>query len=153
MASTSCPTPTRRLLYLPDRASHSKFLVDTGAEVSILPPRPQDRNHPQGRELQAANGAPIACYGERPAEPRFHLGGNTKPFPWRFLVADVAFPILGADFLSHYNLLVDLRRKRLITGDTGVATCVASIKTSSPAIRNLPATDCPSGSSSASSRP
>ena len=31
-----------------------------------------------------------------------------------FIVADVDFNILGADFLAHHNLLVDMRQHRLV---------------------------------------
>ena len=33
---------------------------------------------------------------------------------WTFLLAPVAFPILGADFLSNFKLLVDISNKRLV---------------------------------------
>ena len=35
-------------------------------------------------------------------------------FTWRFVIADVQSPIIGVDFLSHYELFVDPRNKRLI---------------------------------------
>jgi cleavage and polyadenylation specificity factor subunit 1 len=37
-----------------------------------------------------------------------------RDFRWRFLVADVAKPILGADSLAYYNLLPDLTNSRLL---------------------------------------
>ena len=37
---------------------------------------------------------------------------------WTFVVADVAFNILGADFLAHHNLLVDMRQRRLVDPTT-----------------------------------
>ena len=33
---------------------------------------------------------------------------------WTFVVADVDFNILGADFLVHHNLLLDMRQRRLV---------------------------------------
>jgi hypothetical protein len=36
-----------------------------------------------------------------------------KSFSWSFLLAAVDFPILGADFLSHFGLLVDLQKGSL----------------------------------------
>ena len=38
-------------------------------------------------------------------------GGHN--FKWSFLRAKVAFPILGADFLEHFDMWVDLRRRKL----------------------------------------
>ena len=34
--------------------------------------------------------------------------GLKREYLWTFIVADIKQPILGADFLIHYNLLVDL---------------------------------------------
>ena len=34
-------------------------------------------------------------------------------FTWIFIIADIRTPILGADFLREYNLLVDVRHNRL----------------------------------------
>ena len=34
--------------------------------------------------------------------------------PWLFIVADVQKPIIGADFLKHFGLLVDMKQHRLI---------------------------------------
>ena len=42
-------------------------------------------------------------------------------YPWTFIVADVKQPIIGADFLIHYNLLVDLRSRCLRDMRTGLA--------------------------------
>ena len=47
--------------------------------------------------------------------------GLRREFRWRFLVADVSKPILGADFLAHYNLLPDLSNRRLVDSITHVA--------------------------------
>ncbi|GFU78933.1 hypothetical protein TNCV_307741 [Trichonephila clavipes] len=38
--------------------------------------------------------------------------GLRRPFIWTFIIADVSSPIIGADFLKHFNLLIDLKKKR-----------------------------------------
>lgn len=38
--------------------------------------------------------------------------------PWKFLIADVSRPIIGADFLAHFDLLPDLRNKKIIERHT-----------------------------------
>jgi cleavage and polyadenylation specificity factor subunit 1 len=48
--------------------------------------------------------------------------GLRRHFPWNFLIANVQSPIIGADFLHHHNLLVDLKHKRLIDSTTSVST-------------------------------
>ncbi|GFX71235.1 transposon Tf2-8 polyprotein [Trichonephila clavipes] len=34
-----------------------------------------------------------------------------RPFIWTFIIADVSSPIIGADFLRHFNILIDLKKK------------------------------------------
>ena len=36
-----------RLFYITDRSTNLRFLVDTGAQVSVIPPTPVQRKHPQ----------------------------------------------------------------------------------------------------------
>ena len=54
------------LFFITDDNSAYRFLVDTGAEVSVLPPTHTDRKHPQeGFNLLAVNGSSIPTYGKR----------------------------------------------------------------------------------------
>ena len=68
--------------------------------------------------LQAVNGTSISTYGTRSLTLDL---GLRRSFRWIFIVADVATPILGADFLRWYNLLVDMRRNRLSDAVTSLA--------------------------------
>jgi hypothetical protein len=78
------------------------FLVDTGAVFSVLP---YSSSQPaSGPAITTASGAPIPCWGWR--QTAVSLGGHV--FKWHFLLAAVAFPLLGADFLTHFRLVVDL---------------------------------------------
>ena len=67
----------------------------------------------------AANGTPITVYGE--VLLKIDLGLRRECL-WNFLSADVTCGIIGADFISHYGLLVDLKRKRLVDNLTSVAS-------------------------------
>lgn len=40
--------------------------------------------------------------------------GLRRDFCWPFVIADVTCPIIGADFIHHHDLLIDLRRNRII---------------------------------------
>ena len=101
-----------RLFRINDRNSKLRFLIDTGAEVSLLPPSISERQRPhKGFTLQAANNTPIATYGKRSLTLDF---GLKRSLPWVFIIADVHNPILGADFLRHNQLLVDMVNRKLI---------------------------------------
>ena len=56
--------------------------------------------------------------------------GLKQDYAWTFIVADVKQPIIGADFLIHYSLLVDLKSRCLRDKRTGLAipATLSSIK-------------------------
>ena len=86
-----------RLFYVQDHTTGLQFLVDTDAEVSIVPHTPTDRLHQQtGPSLQAVNNTTIATYGTRSLTLNL---GLRRTFHWIFVIANVRKPILGADFL------------------------------------------------------
>lgn len=70
---------------------------------------------PTDTSLYAVNGSPITVYGS--TIKKINLG-MTKEFIWIFIVADVSSPIIGADFLVHFDLLVDMKRRQLIDRET-----------------------------------
>lgn len=95
-----------------DRNSKMNFLVDTGADISVLPKRNYNTRPTSTRwKIYAANGTTIPTYGEVKMKLNLALRRN---FEWKFIIADVQQSILGADFLKHYELLVDLHKRRLI---------------------------------------
>ena len=97
-------------LYVLDSNTNAFFLVDSGAEVSLLPADQRDRARPAtGPPLVAANGRPITSYARR----RSTLLLDGQQFSWPFVVADTPVGVLGADFLVHHSLAVDLKRRFL----------------------------------------
>ena len=70
-------------------------------------------------KMYAANGSTISTYGVRIFELDL---GLRRAFTWKFVVADVAKPIIGADFLDHFGLLVDLKRRRLLDNTTSLSS-------------------------------
>ena len=99
------------LFHVVDNSSGLRFLVDTGAEVSVILPSQTDRKCPQQNfTLQAVNIS-ITTYGSRSLSLNL---GLRRTFRWIFIIADVQHPILGADFLRNYSLLVDMSHNRLL---------------------------------------
>ena len=112
-AGLTTPPPANRL-FIQCEKSKIPFLIDSGAQVSILPNSVLKRTNPQHGALVAANDSPLTTYGTTQAN--LQLDGQT--FPWTFTVADIPQAILGADFLAHYGMLVDLRHQKLILSST-----------------------------------
>ena len=118
-----------KLLYVPDKRHKCKYLIDTGAAVSVLPKSCANRiSDADCLPLVAANNTTINTYGNC---KRVVDVGLKREYPWTFIVADVKQPIIGADFLIHFNLLVDLRSRCLRDMRTGLAIA-ASLSSITP---------------------
>lgn len=115
VATNDCPSSTGRL-FVTDRSSNTQFLVDTGSDLCVYPRSAlRERRAKTDYELSAANGSVIETYGFIDLTLNLGLRRN---FAWRFIVANVTKPIIGVDFLSFYNLIVDCRNQRLIDNTT-----------------------------------
>ena len=95
----------------------SQFCADSGSECSILPRSYAylaTKVNPDSKTpmLIAANKTAIRQYGTR--RLRFFLSDVGRNFEWNFIIADVAEPLLGRDFLSHHDLLKDSKNNRLL---------------------------------------
>ena len=121
LAATSDPgLPTSRLLFLTDANSGRRFLIDTGAEVSVIPPSPTDQKIKQDcAGLRAVNGSAIATFGTRSLTLDL---GLRRVFRWIFVIADTSTAIIGADFLREYGLLVNMKRGSLMDMTTLLQT-------------------------------
>lgn len=106
------------------RDSHTKltFLIDTGANISVLPKRCAQKRitEPCEFKLYAANDSEIKTYGLCNLEITF---GLRRVFKWPFIVCDVKQPIIGADFLRNFKLMVDLFNNRLVDLVTNLYVC------------------------------
>ena len=98
-----------------DNNSGRRFLVDTGARVSVVhSSRLDSPSGPSDQHIQTANGTSVATYGTRYV--LLHLSNHR--YSARHVIADVKRPLLGADFIRQHNLLVDVRGQRLIEINT-----------------------------------
>ncbi|XP_064099384.1 uncharacterized protein LOC135210412 [Macrobrachium nipponense] len=102
--------------YICDAIFGCRMLVDTGALHMAFPSSEEDRNRTSNTTatLVAANGSPICCYRTRTLK----ISTLGRTYDWPFIIVDIKVPLLGADFLAHHGLLVDVGRKSLL--DTGI---------------------------------
>ncbi|BHF76420.1 hypothetical protein SprV_0501951800 [Sparganum proliferum] len=114
----SGPPSSGRTFCVCDKVTRRRFLVDTGAQISVVPPTPVDRHCPSpGLHLQAANCSPISTFGSRSLTLNICL---RRSFSWIFVIADVPHAVLGSGFLAEFDLLVDSRRSCLLDRTTGL---------------------------------
>lgn len=95
----------------------SNFLIDTGADVSVVPKSYVKKNltlinnNNIPVNLFAANATPIRTFGAIVLALDLGLRRN---FKWSFVIADVTKAITGSDFLTHFHVLPDWNNKQLV---------------------------------------
>ncbi|GBO03169.1 Transposon Ty3-I Gag-Pol polyprotein [Araneus ventricosus] len=114
-------------LFVRDRRSNLNFLVDSGADVSIIPATSQNKKKAE-YQLYAANGTEISTYSIKVLNLDL---GLRRDFQFPFIIAAVTKAILGKDFLTKFQLIIDMHNKKLIDGVTNLSirshiTCVAN---------------------------
>ncbi|KMQ86719.1 gag-pol polyprotein [Lasius niger] len=108
-----------RRLFMVDRNTKTRYLIDTGSDVSVYPRlNTKGRQRAETYQLFAANGSTITTYWTITLQPDL---GLRRAFPWRFIIADVIQPIISSNFLCHY-LLQDIQNRKLLDGTTGLTT-------------------------------
>ncbi len=82
----------------------------------MIPPTRAECSHPQcAFSLQGVDGSSIATYA---VHSRTLNIGLRRTFRWVFVIANVKQAILGADFLQHFGLVVDIGRRTLSDSTT-----------------------------------
>jgi hypothetical protein len=134
------------LTFLTDSLSNTRFLVDTGAAVSVLPytGSHSSATASRGPALAGADGASIKSWGKTYKSVCFG-GCLFQDVP--FVQAAVNKPILGAGFFSQHKLLVDTAGNRVLDAatllplgepsgsrDTGLVAALSAVP---PPVRSL----------------
>ena len=122
-------------LIIPDYRNKLHFLIDTGADISVLPLSSAKGNvTPANFKVYAADGTPIPTFGSRTLTLNL---GLRRPYTWTFTVARVQQPIIGADFLRHHGLLVDLKQRRIIDDCTKMYKLAQLSTSTQPSITTI----------------
>lgn len=122
-------------LFVTDTKTKIQFLIDTGADVSVYPRKLTKMPNKRSQyELYAANGPAIKTFGVINLPLNFKL---RRAFMWKFIVAEVSKPIIGADFLSFYGLIPDLRNKRLIDSTTNLKSNERVVHSNATSIKTI----------------
>ncbi|BHF70466.1 hypothetical protein SprV_0301351700 [Sparganum proliferum] len=89
----------------------------------------------------SANNSSIPTFGQRSITLDL---GLRRIFRWVFIIADVSVGLIGADFLAHFNLLVDFKNRRLIDCITNFhARCQSDVNPCVNPLTVMPISYCP----------
>lgn len=103
-------------IFCKDSSTGLKFLIDTGAPWSSiqltsinedLDPLPVSR-------MCFFNKSIIAEYGYKRLKVNIEL---QQEFSWKFIINKFHENVIGTDFLSHLDLIVDVGRRRLLQAE------------------------------------
>ena len=102
--------------------------------MSVFPASFSDKvKRSAGPSLRAANGSSIRTYGSR----TFSLNLGVGRFEWELIIADVTEPLLGADFLANFDLLVDVANQRLLHAESYISTALHTSQNESSGINGV----------------
>ncbi|XP_066965441.1 uncharacterized protein [Macrobrachium rosenbergii] len=98
--------------YIRNAISSRMILADAGAMHSVFPPSGEDHRRPPDPTtcLTAVNGSAILSYGTN----LLSISTLGQRYSWEFIIVDIRAPLLGADFLAHFSLAVNISHKRLL---------------------------------------
>ncbi|GFR21862.1 retrovirus-related Pol polyprotein from transposon 17.6 [Trichonephila clavata] len=106
------PSNENILVNLQEKTAQLSLQVNKlSAEISVIPPTPQEKRSIAKLELFAANGTKIKTYGQKLLKLDL---GLRRAFNWPFVIADVTKAIIGMDFLAHFNLLMDSKNRKVM---------------------------------------
>ena len=84
-----------KLFYVADKRNNCKYLIDTGAAVSVLPKYCANRTTDiASLPLVSANSTTITTHG---TSKRIVDVGLKREYAWTFIIANIKQPIIGAD--------------------------------------------------------
>ena len=108
-AAVSAIPATLRLVK--DTISGRQCLLDSGLQISLWPTSPGCTcRQTSSLRLVAANGTPIRSFGT--VRKEIKIGNKLHTFA--FIVADIARPILGIDFLQTFKMALELADRQLL---------------------------------------
>lgn len=122
-------------LYIIEKSSKRDFLIDSGADISVIPPSSKEKRFaPCQFKLFAANGTEIKTYGSKKVILDL---GLQRSISWIFIIADVQSPIIGSDLLKHHDLLIDSKRNKIIDNTTSLSTIGKILPTKMISIKTI----------------
>ena len=79
----------------------------------------------------------MICSGSHLIPLPFSFSSGSKVYTWNFQLAAVSIPLLGEDFLQHFNLLVDIKGRKLVHADCPEDVVIQASPGPQPAFKSV----------------
>ena len=77
----------------------------------------------------------MTCNGTKIIPLQFSCGSGSKVYTWTFQLAPVSVPFLGADFLEHFDLLINIKGHKLVHAQCPEDVVIYASPTTQPVFR------------------
>ena len=77
----------------------------------------------------------MICSGTKMIPLQFSCGANSKVYTWTFQLTPISVPLLGANFLEHFDLLVDIKGRKVVHAQCPESVVLYASPTPQPAFR------------------
>ena len=92
-------------------------------------------NSSDGVCLLTAHSSLIVCFSTKIIPLCFSCGRDSKVYTWTFQLAPVSVPLLGANFLEHFNLLVNIKGQKVVHAQYPESVVLHAYPAPQPAFR------------------
>lgn len=131
--------PPRNRLFIADWNSGITFVIDSGSALSFIQPTLHEWSNVKPTEcLRLLKVRKMIVYGTKDLVVDL---GLKRMFQWKFVIANINFPVIGADFLAYFGLVIDFNRRKLVEkhiapvsydtikdeSDSGSVKCIAEM--------------------------
>jgi hypothetical protein len=118
-------------LFISDKISKRRFIINTVSDLCVFP----RKLIPQPRYVLTKTSARLTALPSPHTDGCLSVNlGLRRELSWRFVMANVTQPLIGAEFLSHFGLSVDCRNNRMLEDVTSLSTPAQS---ANPRIRSI----------------
>lgn len=112
----SLKSTNKGLMHVQDTETKTIYLIDNGAEKSIVPRTHKEEMEPCNIKLFSPNNSQFKVYGTKDIIVTL----SNRPYKAKVIVADINYPILGIDFLKENRMIIDLDQYTIMSKNDNI---------------------------------
>lgn len=112
----SLKSTNKGLMHVQDTETKTIYLIDNGAEKSIVPRTYEEEIEPCNIKLFSPINSQFKVYGTKDIIVTL----SNRPYQAKVIVADINYPILGIDFLKENKMIIDLDQYTIMSKNDNI---------------------------------